>query len=83
MIGNDNTGITTQTGAVPRTAGITYRPGHATICPGCGQSHWHVGRHTAECAFCATALPLSTSGRYYRPTAVGERRRLIMPSQTD
>jgi hypothetical protein len=28
-------------------------------CPGCGRSHWHVGRSTAECAFCQTALPLA------------------------
>ena len=29
------------------------------LCPGCGRSHWFVGRTTAECAFCATALPLA------------------------
>jgi hypothetical protein len=28
-------------------------------CPGCGKSHWHIGRALAECGFCATALPLS------------------------
>lgn len=28
-------------------------------CPGCGHRHWHIGRSTAECAFCATALPLA------------------------
>ncbi len=28
-------------------------------CPGCGQRHWHIGRSTAECAFCGTALPLA------------------------
>lgn len=36
---------------------VLYRPG--LHCPGCGRSHWHVGRVTAECAFCATALPLA------------------------
>ncbi len=25
-------------------------------CPGCGQQQWNVGRVTAECATCATAL---------------------------
>lgn len=35
-----------------------YRPGSTNFCPGCGRSHWHVGRTTAECGFCATALPL-------------------------
>jgi len=31
-------------------------------CPGCGKSHWYVGRLTAECAFCATALPIAAGG---------------------
>lgn len=38
---------------------VAYRANEANHCPGCGQSHWMVGRVTAECAFCATALPLS------------------------
>ncbi len=28
-------------------------------CPGCGHSQWHVGRITAECGICSTALPIS------------------------
>lgn len=28
-------------------------------CPGCGHSQWHVGRITAECGYCHTALPLA------------------------
>ncbi len=40
-----------------------YRPHEVNHCPGCGRSHWHIGRVTAECAFCATALPLATEGR--------------------
>ena len=28
-------------------------------CPGCGKSHWYVGRFSAECAYCETALPLA------------------------
>jgi hypothetical protein len=28
-------------------------------CPGCGRTQWLVGRVSAECCFCATALPLS------------------------
>ena len=27
-------------------------------CPSCGRTHWYVGRVSAECAFCSTALPL-------------------------
>jgi hypothetical protein len=33
-----------------------WRSGDA--CPGCGAGHWYVGAITAECAWCATALPL-------------------------
>ncbi|TGX56082.1 hypothetical protein E5A73_02980 [Sphingomonas gei] len=35
-----------------------YHPQQANQCPGCGKSHWMIGRVTAECAFCGTALPL-------------------------
>lgn len=28
-------------------------------CPGCGRSQWHVGRITAECSYCGTALSIS------------------------
>jgi hypothetical protein len=40
---------------VPRASVAAYRPG--THCPGCSHSNWLVGRITAECAFCGTALP--------------------------
>jgi hypothetical protein len=32
-------------------------------CPGCGKSQWHVGRLTAECGFCGTALAISADTR--------------------
>lgn len=38
---------------------VTYRLSEPNPCPGCGQSHWFVGRMSAECAFCHTALPIS------------------------
>lgn len=40
---------------------MVYREGRANDCPGCGRSHWHIGRAMAECAFCATALPLESA----------------------
>lgn len=40
---------------------VVYHPESANHCPGCGRSNWHVGRAVAECAFCATALPLADS----------------------
>jgi hypothetical protein len=38
-----------------------YRENQVNHCPGCGRTHWYVGRTLAECGFCATALPLSDS----------------------
>ncbi len=35
-----------------------YRPNQVNHCPGCGRTHWYVGRMLAECGFCSTALPL-------------------------
>ena len=40
---------------------IMYHPGEQNRCPGCGHSNWHVGRVTAQCAFCGTALALALS----------------------
>jgi hypothetical protein len=38
-----------------------YRDNQVNHCPGCGRTHWYIGRTLAECGFCATALPLSES----------------------
>jgi len=38
---------------------IIYRANEANHCPGCGRSQWIIGRSTAECAFCGTAMPLA------------------------
>lgn len=38
-----------------------YRENQVNNCPGCGRTHWILGRMTAECAFCSTSLPLDTS----------------------
>ena len=41
-----------------------YREHEVNHCPGCGRMHWLIGRMSAECAFCSTALPLmETSSR--------------------
>ena len=40
-----------------------YRENEVNHCPGCGRTHWYVGRTLAECGFCATALPLTESYR--------------------
>jgi hypothetical protein len=36
-----------------------YRENEVNHCPGCGRTHWYLGRMLAECAFCGTALPLT------------------------
>jgi hypothetical protein len=36
-----------------------YHQDTVNHCPSCGHKHWHIGRSTAECAFCETALPLA------------------------
>jgi uncharacterized protein (DUF983 family) len=41
---------------------LLYHPGETNRCPGCGRSHWHVGRISAECGFCGTALALADTG---------------------
>ncbi|HTG38719.1 hypothetical protein [Sphingomonas sp.] len=51
--------------AFPATAGtpgfrLAYHIGESNHCPGCTRSHWLVGRMTAECAYCGTALPIRT-----------------------
>src|SRR3954466_16101031 len=38
---------------------IVYRANSDNHCPGCGRSHWYVGRISAECGFCGTAIPLA------------------------
>lgn len=40
---------------------IVYREHESNYCPGCGHTHWYIGRTMAECAFCATALPLENA----------------------
>jgi hypothetical protein len=40
---------------------IVYREDVVNYCPGCGRTHWFVGRVSTECGFCATALPFATS----------------------
>lgn len=45
-----------------------YRDNEVNHCPGCGRTQWHIGRVTAECAFCGTALPLQDDNRAAAPT---------------
>jgi hypothetical protein len=38
---------------------VLYRENEINHCPGCGRTHWYIGRFSAECGFCGTALPLA------------------------
>jgi hypothetical protein len=38
---------------------VLFRSDETNRCPGCGHSQWMIGRITAECSFCGTALPLA------------------------
>jgi hypothetical protein len=51
-------------GLAKRGHHIVYRANESNHCPGCGRSHWHIGRVTAECGFCGTAVPLAETSRH-------------------
>ncbi|MDB5697891.1 MAG: hypothetical protein JWN69_695 [Alphaproteobacteria bacterium] len=53
---------------------IMYHLDQVNRCPGCSRTHWYVGRLMAECAFCATALPLAETAIVGVGTFVGTRR---------
>lgn len=36
-----------------------YHRGEVNHCPACSRTHWYVGRVSAECGFCETAVPLA------------------------
>lgn len=42
---------------------VVYRTNEANHCPGCGRSQWYIGRMSAECGFCGTAVPLAETCR--------------------
>lgn len=48
-----------------------YRAHEINHCPGCGRTHWHIGRLSAECAFCSTALPLEQPIPIEKPQVTG------------
>ncbi len=54
-----------------------YREHQVNNCPGCGRTHWLIGRMLAECAFCTTALPLAEASRHSsaRPIIIQHRNR--------
>ena len=62
-------------GLAKRGHHVVYRAQETNRCPGCGRSNWHVGRLTAECAFCGAAVPLAEAtwdGRGSRGSAASK-----------
>ncbi len=61
---------------------VLFRQNESNHCPGCGRAQWYVGRVTAECVFCHTALPLAdahwgeSGGRERKYVPVGQPRSL-------
>jgi hypothetical protein len=53
---------------------IVYRANEANHCPGCGRSHWYIGRVSAECGFCGTAVPLAETSRQESLTPVSRSK---------
>jgi hypothetical protein len=53
---------------------VVYRPDAVNHCPGCGRTHWYIGRFSAECGFCSTALPLMETGMLGAGTHSKNRR---------
>ncbi|MGZ8283338.1 MAG: hypothetical protein ACXWUN_10370 [Allosphingosinicella sp.] len=47
---------------LPAPRAGSYRLHGMNQCSGCGGRHWIVGRRLAECADCATAVPLAETG---------------------
>ncbi|HEY0626067.1 MAG TPA: hypothetical protein VGD10_04970 [Allosphingosinicella sp.] len=57
---------------------IVYREEQTNYCPGCGKTHWYIGRAMAECAFCSTALPLENAPMIGSQSMVRTIRRVPM-----
>jgi hypothetical protein len=54
-----------------------YREHEVNHCPGCGRTQWLIGRMSAECAFCATALPLAEASMrsHHGPVIIQHKNR--------
>jgi hypothetical protein len=54
-----------------------YREHEINHCPGCGRTQWLIGRVSAECAFCSTALPLAEASMRNGPTVIEHKNRAL------
>jgi len=51
--------IFAQAAGLPTGYVLLYHEGTVNHCPGCEGTHWFIGRVSAQCARCETALPLA------------------------
>lgn len=54
-----------------------YHEHEVNHCPGCGRTHWIIGRISAECAFCATALALAEASMRDGPVIIQHKNRNV------
>ncbi|MGD9810364.1 MAG: PilZ domain-containing protein [Sphingobium sp.] len=52
---------------------VLFRPDRPNHCPGCGHSQWFVGRISAECGICGTALPLASEAQQSPVSGAGRK----------
>ncbi|MEP7129767.1 MAG: PilZ domain-containing protein [Sphingomicrobium sp.] len=62
---------------------IVYRANESNRCPGCGRSHWYIGRISAECGFCGAAVPLAEARKEYLATSASAARPSTSPDQRE
>jgi hypothetical protein len=60
---------------------IVYRANESNHCPGCGRSQWYIGRVSAECGFCGTAVPLAETARQEASSMISRRDVSSSPDQ--
>jgi hypothetical protein len=68
-------------GLAQRGHHIVYRANESNHCPGCGRSHWYIGRVSAECGFCGTAVPLAEARHDDAPTVRPRRNTISSANQ--
>ena len=60
---------------------IVYRVNESNHCPGCGRTHWYIGRVSAECGFCGTAVPLAEARHDDAPVTAPRRNNVISAAE--
>jgi hypothetical protein len=64
-------------GLAKRGHHIVYRVNESNHCPGCGRSQWYIGRVSAECGFCGTAVPLAETSWQEASSAIPRPRNTV------